>query len=280
MTTLNLSAFNQIVSEVESTHEECFDSHKITLKDVILSLPFKQVSNKPNAYFSTERYVLDTGSHYIEYEYAFDEQDCEDDHNIFINKSKRFAYGAEKTNRSHGRYVHRDILRFVAFIKPLLEVGQETKKMTILNEVKSSYTKKDIKDTLVAVGVCEHEIDRALTTLKKTMIGKAEALPFMVHTCISYYSDETGLVYNVDQLIVDLDKRLGKTFTSQVLNENIIEIWNAVSSALSQYPEGRKLVYSVLVGVKAQFKGKSVVGIAQVKEAIYTHALVQYKEVK
>lgn len=150
--------------------------------------------------------------------------------------------------------------------------------MTNLNLTKTSFSKKDIKANLVALNINEQEISLALNKINKTMIGKAEAVTIMVHTCISYYQDDTGLDYTVDQLLVDLENKLGLTFKPEVLTETLKEIWSNVSSTLHQYPKGHKLIKAIIIELNRTFAGKTVVGIKQVREAVYTASLEAYME--
>lgn len=278
MTTLNLNAYNTMTKTIERLSPETFNSDEISLKSVILSLPFICIKDVDDGLFIRQTYKLDTGSHYIEYQYTWDSQDCEDDHSIYVNKAKKFAYGAEKTNRSHSRYVYQDVIRFLAFIKPYLNASQETI-MSNLNLTKTSFSKKDIKANLLALNINEQEIELALNKINKTMIGKAEALPIIVHTCISYYQDETGMDYTVDQLLVDLENKLGLTFKPEVLTETLKEIWSSVSSTLHQHPKGHKLIKAIIVELNRTFAGKTVVGIKQVRETVYLTTIQAYSNI-
>lgn len=150
--------------------------------------------------------------------------------------------------------------------------------MTNLNLTKTSFSKKDIKANLVALNINEQEISLALNKINKTMIGKAEAVTIIVHTCISYYQDDTGLDYTVDQLLVDLEAKLGKTFTFEVFNTVLREIWTAVHATLEQYPKGHTLIKSVLKALNKEFYGKTTMGIKQVREAVYIATLEAYME--
>lgn len=276
MTTLNLNEYNRLVKFVNEQINSN-DPQETSLRHFILSLPFTVVKKEDNGVFEREVYKLDTGSHYIEYHYTWDAQDYEDDHSIYINKSKKFAYGAEKTNKGSIKHLYNDVLRFIAFITPYLNVSQETI-MSNLNLTKTSFSKKDIKANLLALNINEQEVELALNKINKTMIGKAEAFPIMVHTCITYYQDDTGMEYTVDQLLVDLESKLGVTFKPEVLTEVLKDIWSNVSSTLHQYPKGHKLIKSIIVELNRMFSGKTVVGIKQVREAIYTVSLQGYEE--
>ena len=276
MTTLNLNEYNRLVKFVNEQINSN-DPQETSLKHFILSLPFTVVKKEDNGAFEREVYKLDTGSHYIEYHYTWDAQDYEDDHSIYINKSKKFAYGAEKTNKGSIKHLYNDVLRFIAFITPYLNASQETI-MSNLNLTKTSFSKKDIKANLVALNINEQEISLALNKINKTMIGKAEAVTIMVHTCISYYQDDTGLDYTVDQLLVDLENKLGLTFKPEVLTETLKEIWSSVSSTLHQYPKGHKLIKAIIIELNRTFAGKTVVGIKQVREAVYIASLEAYME--
>lgn len=276
MTTLNLNEYNRLVKFVNEQINSN-DPQETSFKHFILSLPFTVVKKEDNGVFEREVYKLDTGSHYIEYHYTWDAQDYEDDHSIFVNKSKKIAYGAEKTNKGSIKHLYNDVLRFIAFITPYLNVSQETI-MNGLNLTKTSFSKKDIKANLLALNINEQEVELALNKINKTMIGKAEAVTIMLHTCVSYYQDDTGLEYTVDQLLVDLENKLGKTFTSEVLNLALKDIWSSVSSTLHQYPKGHKLIKSIVIDLNKVFTGKNVVGIKQVRETIMESALVAYME--
>lgn len=278
MTTLNLNAYNTMTQTISKLSPETFNSDEISLKSVILSLPFICIKDVDDGLFIRQTYKLDTGAHYIEYQYTWDSQDCEDDHSIYVNKAKKFAYGAEKTNRSHSRYVYQDVVRFLAFIKPYLNVSQETI-MSNLNLTKTSFSKKDIKANLLALNINEQEVELALNKITKTMIGKAEALPIMVHTCITYYQDETGMDYTPDQLLADLEKRLGKTFTPEIFNIALKDIWGNVSTTLHQYPKGHKLIKDIVIELNRVFTGKSVVGINQVRETVYLASIQAYSNI-
>ena len=277
MTTLNLNEYNKLVKFVNE-QVNSNNPQETSLKRFILSLPFVVVKKEDNGVFEREVYKLDTGSHYIEYHYTWDVQDYEDDHSIYVNKSKKFAYCAEKTTRGSIKHLYDDALRFIAFITPYLNVSQKETIMSNLNLTKTSFSKKDIKANLLALNINEQEVELALNKINKTMIGKVETLTVMVHTCITYYQDDTGLEYTVDQLLVDLENKLGKTFTSDVFNTALKEIWSAVASTLHQYPKGHKLIKTVITKLNSTFTGKTVVGIKQVRETVYVVALEAYEE--
>ena len=94
-----------------------------------------------------------------------------------------------------------------------------------------------------------------------------------------HYQDDTGMDYTVDQLLVDLENKLGLTFKPEVLTETLKEIWSNVSSTLHQYPKGHKLIKTIIIELNRVFTGKTVVGIKQVREAVYLTALQTYMEV-
>lgn len=276
MTTLNLNAYNRYVKFVNE-QVNSNDPQETSLKHLILSLPFTVVKKEDNGVFEREVYKLDTGSHYIEYHYTWDAQDYEDDHSIFINKSKKFAYGAEKTNKGSIKHLYDDALRFIAFITPYLKASQETI-MSNLNLTKTSFSKKDIKANLLALNINEQEVELALNKINKTMIGKTEAFTIMLHTCITYYQDDTGMNYTVDQLLVDLEKKLGKTFTFEVFNTVLRDIWTSVHSTLEQHPKGYNVIKYILKVLNQEYRGKTVIGIKQVRESVYLHSLKAYEE--
>lgn len=276
MTTLNLNAYNRYVKFVNE-QVNSNDPQETSLKHLILSLPFTVVKKEDNGVFEREVYKLDTGSHYIEYHYTWDAQDYEDDHSIFINKSKKFAYGAEKTNKGSIKHLYDDALRFIAFITPYLKASQETI-MSNLNLTKTSLSKKDIKANLLALNINEQEVELALNKINKTMIGKTEAFTIMLHTCITYYQDDTGMDYTVDQLLVDLEKKLGKTFTFEVFNTVLRDIWTSVHSTLEQHPKGYNVIKYILKVLNQEYRGKTVIGIKQVRESVYLHSLKAYEE--
>lgn len=276
MTTLNLNEYNRLVKFVNE-QVNSNDPQETSLRHFILSLPFTVVKKEDNGVFEREVYKLDTGSHYIEYHYTWDAQDYEDDHSIYINKAKKFAYGAEKTNKGSIKHLYNDVLRFIAFITPYLNASQETI-MSGLNLTQTSFSKKDIKANLLALNINEQEVELALNKINKTMIGKAEAFPIMVHTCITYYQDDTGMDYTIDQLLVDLENKLGKTFTFEVFNTVLREIWTAVHATLEQYPKGHTVIKYILKVLNQEFRGRTVIGIKQVRESVYLHSLQAYME--
>lgn len=143
---------------------------------------------------------------------------------------------------------------------------------------KKSFSKKEILVVLDTLKVDSVETDLSLSSIKKTMIGKKEALTVIVNTCITVYQDDTGMVYTVDQLLVDLDKRLGKTFTAEVFNTVLKDIWGAVSSSLHMYPKGHKLIKDVVIALNKEFAYKKVVGIAQVREVVLLASVEAYFE--
>ena len=277
MTTLNLNEYNRLVKFVNEQAKSS-TPQETSLRHFILSLPFVLIKKEDNGVFDREVYKLDLGSHYLEYHYTWDAQDYEDDHSIYVNKSKKFAYGAEKTTRGSIKHLYDDALRFIAFITPYLNASQETV-MSNLNLTKTSFSKKDIKANLLALNINEQEVELALNKINKTMIGKAEALPIIVHTCISYYQDETGMDYTVDQLLVDLENKLGLTFKPEVLTETLKEIWSNVSSTLHQHPKGHKLIKAIIVELNRTFAGKTVVGIKQVRETVYLTTIQAYSNI-
>lgn len=274
MTTLNLNEYNRYVKFVNE-QVNSNNPQETSLRGFILSLPFTVVKKEDNGAFEREVYKLDIGSHYIEYHYTWDAQDYEDDHSIFVNKSKKFAYGAEKTTKGSIKHLYEDALRFIAFITPYLNVSQETV-MSNLNLTNTSFGKKDIKANLLALHINEQEVELALKTINKNMVGRKEVLTILLHTCISHYSDDTGLEYTVDQLLADVEKRVGKTFTCEVLNTVLKDIWGNVAPTLHQYPKGHALIKIILIELNKQFTGKNTVGIAQVREAIQLAALEAY----
>lgn len=277
MTTLNLNEYNRLVKFVNEQANSS-NPQETSLRRFILSLPFVLIKKEDNGVFDREVYKLNLGSHYLEYHYTWDAQDYEDDHSIYVNKAKKFAYGAEKTTRGSIKHLYDDALRFIAFITPYLNVSQETI-MSNLNLTKTSFSKKDIKANLLALNINEQEVELALNKITKTMIGKAEALPIMVHTCITYYQDETGMDYIPDQLLADLEKRLGKTFTPEIFNIALKDIWGNVSTTLHQYPKGHKLIKDIVIELNRVFTGKSVVGINQVRETVYLASIQAYSNI-
>lgn len=276
MTTLNFSQFNQMVNTVVNAKPETFNHLDISYQDVVLSLPFKLVGEEDEDYFIRRKYVLDTGAHCIEYVYSYDGYDDEDSHDFYIDKSLSPKFGTEKLIGCSGSYTHSAILRVIEDLQLYINVVKQENTMTTLNLEKTSFTKKEIRANLEALKVCESEIILTLDAVKKTMLGKSEAMKIMLHACVTVHADDTGLVYTPDQLIVDLEKKLGKTYTSEAMDFVLKEIWTAVALTLNQYPKGHKLIKDIIVGLHKEFKGKSVVGIAQVRTAAYELALKGY----
>lgn len=274
MTTLNLNKYNQLVQFINK-QVNSDDPQETSLRGFILSLPFTLVKKEDNGSVEREVYKLDIGSHYIEYHYTWDGREYEDDHSIYVNKSTKFAYGAEKTTKGSIKHLLEDATCFITFITPYLNVSQETV-MNNLNLTQTSFSKKDIKANLLALHINEQEVELALKTINKNMVGRKEVLTILLHTCISYYADYTGLEYTVDQLLSDVEKRVGKTFTCIVLNTVLKDIWGNVAPTLHQFPKGHALIKIILIELNKQFTGKNTVGIAQVREAIQLAALEAY----
>lgn len=151
--------------------------------------------------------------------------------------------------------------------------------MNTLINTKTSFSKKDITAILNSLNIYEPEVKQALSNITKTMVGKKEVLSLVTHTCISFYGDDTGLDFTVDQLLVDVEKHLGKTFTYVVLNSALKEIWGSVAPTLHQYPKGHALMKIVIIELSKKFDGKQVVGIAQVREALNEIAIEAYLSV-
>ena len=150
--------------------------------------------------------------------------------------------------------------------------------MSMLN-LKSSFSKKDVRLIAVELNIDATELELALADINKTMLGKELVVDTLYQIAISVNTDETGSVYTPDQLIADIVKKCKTpTFSGTVLQSTIKEIWTAVSPTLHQYPQGHALIKALIVEINKELCGKNATGVKQVRELVKMKSLELYSQ--
>ena len=150
--------------------------------------------------------------------------------------------------------------------------------MSMLN-LKSSFSKKDVRAIAVELNVNATELELALADINKTMIGKEQVLDTLYHIAISTHTDDTGYEYTPDQLICDIVKKAGTpTFSGTVLQSILKDVWTNVSPTLHQYPKGHSLIKALIVEINKELCGKNATGVKQVRELVKFKSLELYSQ--
>ena len=150
--------------------------------------------------------------------------------------------------------------------------------MSMLN-LKSSFSKKDVRLIAVEINIDTTELELALASINKTMLGKELVVDTLYLIAISVNTYETGSVYTPDQLIADIVKKCKTpTFSGAVLQVVIKEIWTAVSPTLHQYPKGHALIKALIVEINKELCGKNATGVKQVRELVKMKSLELYSQ--
>lgn len=150
--------------------------------------------------------------------------------------------------------------------------------MSMLN-LKSSFSKKDVRAIAVELNVNATELELALADINKTMLGKELVVDTLYQIAISVNTDETGSVYTPDQLIADIVKKCSTpTFSGAVLQAVIKDVWANVSPMLHQYPKGHALIKALIVEINKELCSKNATGVKQVRELVKMKSLELYSQ--
>ena len=150
--------------------------------------------------------------------------------------------------------------------------------MSMLN-LKTSFSKKDVRAIAVELNVNATELELALADINKTMLGKELVVDTLYQIAISVNTDETGSVYTPDQLIADIVKKCSTpTFSGAVLQAVIKDVWANVSPMLHQYPKGHALIKALIVEINKELCGKNATGVKQVRELVKMKSLELYSQ--
>lgn len=144
---------------------------------------------------------------------------------------------------------------------------------------KSSFSKKDVKGLVAGLNLPAVDVELALASVSKTMIGREDVIDLLLNVAIGVHSDDTGLIMTPDLLIYHINKKVGKpTFTGVVLVEVIKDIWTSIASTLHQYPAGHKMVKTLISELVQRYGKATSTGVKQVREFIKIRALELYAE--
>ena len=150
--------------------------------------------------------------------------------------------------------------------------------MSMLN-LKSSFSKKDVRLIAVELNIDATELELALASINKTMLGKELVVDTLYQIAISVNTDETGSVYTPDQLIADIVKKAGTpTFSGTVLQSIVKDVWANVSPTLHQYPKGHALIKALIIHLNKELCGKNATGVKQVRETVKLKSLELYSQ--
>ena len=150
--------------------------------------------------------------------------------------------------------------------------------MSMLN-LKTSFSKKDVRAIAVELNVNATELELALADINKTMLGKELVVDTLYHIAISTNTDETGYEYTPDQLICDIVKKAGTpTFSGTALQSIIKDVWANVSPTLHQYPKGHALIKALIIHLNKELCSKNATGVKQVRELVKLKSLELYSQ--